>query len=197
MPFFLEGKDTGSLLVRQFFKKILIMNVIIRPETNSDTEVISQINDAAFEQTNEGQLIVQLRKTDAFIPQLSLLAQTEQGEVVGHILFSKIIVQDGAVVHPSLALAPMSVLPHFQNKGIGSQLVRTGLERAKALGYGSVIVLGHPNYYPRFGFQVASTWSITAPFNVPDEVFMALELVAGGLNGVKGTVVYPAAFGGV
>jgi putative acetyltransferase len=91
----------------------------------------------------------------------------------------------------------MAVLPSLQQSGIGSQLVRTGLQRATELGYGSVIVLGHPRYYPKFGFAPASRWGITTAYEVPDEAFMAIELKPGALEGRAGAVVYPDAFGEV
>ena len=94
----------------------------------------------------------------------------------------------------SLALAPMAVLPEYQNKGVGSQLVRTGLMQAGSMDHKSVIVLGHPEYYPRFGFAPASRWQIKPPFDVPDEAFMALELKEGALKDVCGVVEYPKAF---
>ena len=168
------------------------MNIAIRPETPTDYPTIYSINEKAFGQINESELIEKLRQGDAFIPQLSLLASFN-GQTVGHILFSRITIE-GTEKHSSLALAPMSVLPAFQKQGIGKELVTAGLEKAKALGEGSVIVLGHQEYYPKFGFQPASRWNIHCPFEVPDSAFMALELVPGGLEGVEGTVVYDEAF---
>jgi predicted N-acetyltransferase YhbS len=93
-----------------------------------------------------------------------------------------------------LALAPVSVVPEHQNKGIGSALISESLKIAKEIGFKSVIVLGHDKYYPRFGFKPASTWGIKAPFDVPDEFFMALELGDGALEDISGTVVYSKEF---
>ncbi len=93
-----------------------------------------------------------------------------------------------------LSLAPMSVHPNYQRKGIGSRLVREGLKQAKEKGYGSVIVVGHPEYYPRFGFNKASKFDIKVPFDAPDNAFMALELVENALQNVKGVVEYPTPF---
>ncbi|MDQ0242938.1 putative N-acetyltransferase YhbS [Bacillus fengqiuensis] len=93
-----------------------------------------------------------------------------------------------------MALAPVSVVPEYQKKGIGSQLIHTALKNAKERGYHSVIVLGHKSYYPKFGFKTASSWNIKAPFEVPDEVFMALELTADSLKNVQGVVHYSKAF---
>lgn len=94
----------------------------------------------------------------------------------------------------SLALAPLSVMPEFQRKGVGSALIRQGLHNAKDLGYSSVIDLGHADYYPRFGFKPASSWNITCPFPTPDEAFMALELLPHALDGIAGVVEYAPAF---
>jgi predicted N-acetyltransferase YhbS len=95
---------------------------------------------------------------------------------------------------PSLALAPVAVLPEYQNQGIGGKLIMEGHRLARELGYGSVIVVGHPAYYPRFGYKPASRWNITASFEVPDEAFMALELLEGGLKDVSGEIEYVKEF---
>ena len=94
-------------------------------------------------------------------------------------------------------MAPMSVVPEYQRRGVGKQLVTEGLKRAKSIGYKSVIVLGHSEYYPKFGFEPASKWNIKAPFDVPDNVFLAIELEEGGLKGVSGAVEYPDEFNDV
>jgi putative acetyltransferase len=172
------------------------MDVKIRQETAGDHQSITVVNNLGFGQENEGQLILRLRKTKKFIPELSLVAEIE-GRIVGHILFYPIeIKSDGQVFH-SLALTPMAVLPEYQKQGIGSQLVREGLRRARKLGFKSVIVLGHAAYYPRFGFEPAGKWGIRPPFEVPDDVFMALELVKDGLKSMQGTVEYPPEFNDV
>jgi predicted N-acetyltransferase YhbS len=154
---------------------------------------ISEVNDLAFSQKNEGRLILALRKTQEFIPELSLVAEVG-GKVVGHILFYPIKIKNNDASYDSLCLAPMAVLPEYQRQRIGSQLVKEDLKRARDLGFKSVIVLGHAAYYPRFGFEPASRWGIRPPFEVPDEVFMALELVKDGLKDIHGTVEYPPEF---
>lgn len=166
---------------------------MIRQEKTSDFEGIKKVNDLAFGQENEGILVEMLRDNPDFIKQLSLIAELN-GKVVGHILFFPIQISTGKNTHQSLALAPMSVIQEFQKKGIGSQLVLDGLNVARELGFRSVIVLGHPDYYPKFGFSPASQWGIKAPFDVPDEAFMAIELVKGGLDGISGIVEYPKEF---
>ncbi|MNY35374.1 Acetyltransferase (GNAT) family protein [compost metagenome] len=129
-----------------------------------------------------------------FVPELSIVA-TEKNNIVGHILFTKINIKgDKGLINESLGLAPMAVIPEFQKNGIGGQLIRKGLEVAKDLGFKSVIVLGHEHYYPKFGFEPADIWKIKAPFEVPSNVFMAIELVNDGLKNISGTVVYPKEF---
>lgn len=169
------------------------MNITIRAETAKDYLKITEINDLAFKQPNEGKLVEKLRQTGKFIPELSLVAEYEH-EIIGHILFYPILIRSNNETFDSLALVPVSVLPQYQRQGIGSQLVRAGLECAKQLGHTSVIVLGHPDYYPKFGFRPASIRSIKAPFDVPDDVFLALPLTEGALDKVSGIVEYPQEF---
>ncbi|WP_242235460.1 GNAT family N-acetyltransferase [Bacillus cereus group sp. BfR-BA-01316] len=171
--------------------------VTMRQEQQNDYSKTEEVVKAAFSKEEfsdktEHELVSRIRKCDAFIPELSLVAVDE--EIVGHILLSKIkIEQDGTSVE-SLALAPVSVAPSHQKKGIGGKLILVTLEKAKELEYGSVVVLGHPEYYPKFGFERASKWNIRAPFEVPDEVFMVMELRLNALQGVEGVVQYSSAF---
>ena len=167
--------------------------ITIRPETAEDYAAIHEVNLLAFGQEVEPRLVEALRRLPDFIPELSLVA-IEAGQVVGHILFSPFVIEtkDGTV--PALTLAPLAVRPEFQNQGIGSQLVRDGLERCRDLGHRIVVVVGHPNYYPRFGFSPARARGLEAPFPVPDEAFMVLELAPGALDGVAGTVRFPPPF---
>jgi putative acetyltransferase len=170
------------------------MQVVIREETQADFPAIHQLNTAAFGQEQEANLVDLLRNSAAFVPGLSLVAAAGD-KIVGHILFTKIRIKDQqGKQHESLALAPMAVVPELQKHGIGGQLVQSGLAKARTLGYASVIVLGHEHYYPRFGFVPANRWNILPPFEVPENVFMAIELVPGGLTGISGTVEYPKEF---
>ena len=169
------------------------MNIQIRPEHKNDYSSISMLNDLAFGQETEGILIEKLRKKKGFIKELSLVA-CMGNEIVGHILFSKIIIKNNGDEFQSLALAPMSVIPELQGLEIGSKLVYKGLQKAAKLGYESVIVLGHDKYYPRFGFAPASKFHINCPYDAPDANFMALELKKGSLDQVSGSVVYPKEF---
>jgi predicted N-acetyltransferase YhbS len=178
------------------------LTVNIRQETPEDYQWVVELTERAFKTMpysngKEGMLVHNLRKSSAFIPELSLVAEYE-GKVVGHILFTPIRIDNGSEQFTSLALAPVSVLPEFHNKGIGSQLILAGHQKAKELGYGSVILVGHPQYYPRFGYKPCVTWNIKSPIDLPsDDVFMALELTKGALHGVSGTVVFPPEFAGV
>ncbi len=167
------------------------MSILIQPETSADHESIRHVNRLAFAQDEEARLVDALR--DGGYVRLSLVAQ-QAGRVVGHILFSDlpIITQAGTV--PALALAPMAVLPGFQNQGIGSALVRRGLEMCRDQGHRIVIVVGHPHFYPRFGFSAKLAALLDAPFSGKDS-FMAVELVPGALAGVTGRVQYPPPFG--
>ena len=167
--------------------------LIIRPERENDYPKIREVNDFAFGQENEGRLIEKLRQTENFIPELSLVAERND-EVVGHILFYPVIIRSDTSKFHSLSLGPMAVTPAYQRQGNGSQMVKEGLKVAKKLGHKSVIVVGHPEYYPRFGFKPSSQWKIKVPFDVPDEAFLALELVKDELKGKSGTVKYPDEF---
>ncbi|MCO4292028.1 N-acetyltransferase [Solitalea sp. MAHUQ-68] len=173
------------------------MRVIIKQESVDNIKAIYEINRLGFGQDNEAKLVDLLRNSNAFVPELSLVAFVDD-QLVGHILFSKItIVDDHQNEFENLGLAPMAVKPDYQKQGIGGLLIKNGLEKARELNYKSVIVLGHEHYYPRFGFAPASRWNIKAPFDVPSEVFMAIELVTDGLKGISGTVKYPKEFEGV
>lgn len=162
----------------------------IREETQGDFAGITEVTSAAFQSDYEGLLIEKLRGAGLVI--VSLVA-VDEGAVVGHILFSELRVEvDGSRVKAA-ALAPMAVQPNRQRQGIGSKLIESGLGSLRDRGYEAVIVLGHPDYYPRFGFSAALLESFTAPFH--GKIFMGIELVPGSLSGRTGSVKYPQAFG--
>src|SRR5690554_6411033 len=174
------------------------MNIKIRQEKEEDYKLKENVVEKAFKHAEhtdhkEHFLVANLRKSDIFVPELSLVAELN-GEIVGPILLTKLIIDNGENDYESLALAPVSVLPEHQSKGIGSKLIYKSFKIAKEIGFKSVIVLGHDKYYPRFGFKPASTWGIKAPFDVPDKFFMALELEDGNLEDISGTVVYSKEF---
>ena len=168
----------------------------IRAEETADRSAVFRVNAEAFGQEDEARLVDALRGSSAFIPELSLVA-VRGGEVVGHILFTRISIRSHDACASALALAPMAVLPACQRLGIGSALVREGLEQARRLGHTAVIVVGHPDYYPRFGFRDAAGSGIRAPFPVSPGAFMALALSPGALDGIAGEVEYPPEFGAV
>ena len=167
--------------------------ITIRSESPNDYSQISDVIYSAFEQKNEVRLVKTLRASPDFIRELSLVAILNN-LIIGHILFCKIIIKSEKAEFPALALAPLAVKPEFQNQGIGSKLVEKGLEECKRLNHKIVIVLGHPKFYPKFGFKPAHDFNIVAPFDVPDESFLILELTSSALNGVSGIVEYPPAF---
>jgi predicted N-acetyltransferase YhbS len=173
----------------------------IRKENSFDHNWVIELTEKAFETLeisdhNEGKLVDILRKAPTFVEELSLVAELND-QVVGHILFTPILIDNSEQQFQSLVLAPVSVLPEFQKMGIGGQLIRAGHQKAKELGFQSAILLGHPEYYPRFGYKPASTWGIKTHIPLPsDDVFMAVEITEGGLKGVSGIVVFPAEFGG-
>jgi putative acetyltransferase len=166
------------------------IDLMIRPETSADHEVIRQVNHLAFGQDAEARLVDALRQGG--YARLSLVAE-KAGQVVGHILFSDLPIITLAGTVPALALAPMAVLPAFQHQGIGSGLVRRGLEVCQDQGHHIVVVLGHTDFYPRFGFSPALADRLESPFS-DNPAFMALELVPGALAGVVGKVQYPPPF---
>jgi putative acetyltransferase len=165
-------------------------DIIVRKETNCDCAAIKEVNDLAFGQKNEGELIDKLRKKAEFINELSLVA-IYKDKIVGHIMFFPVSIMSEKNIFGTLSLGPMSVLPEYQNMGIGGNLIRAGLKKAKELGFGSVVVLGHPEYYPRFGFRKSCDWMIKEPFGVHEEVMMAIELEEGSLSFAGGMINYP------
>ena len=167
-----------------------MIDIIIRKENPSDFNFIKLLNDNAFNQTQEGELIENLRKKTEYISELSLLAINSE-VILGHILFFPVVILSGEKRYSTLCLAPMAVLPEYQKKGIGRKLILEGLKRAKILGFNSVVVLGHPEYYPKFGFRPASFWKIKEPFGVPDEAMMAIELSKGALDFGGGMIDFP------
>lgn len=169
------------------------MTTSIRPERPGDYAAIDEVNRLAFGQDNEARLVTAIRQSKGFDPSLSLVA-LRNDEVVGHILFSQIHIDTSGGDVPATALAPMAVRPVYQRQGIGSEMVRAGLEACRRAGHRIIIVVGHPDYYPRFGFTPAGTHGLQCPFPVPDEAFMALALTPGSLDEVRGVVRYPPVF---
>lgn len=164
----------------------------IRAETDDDRAAVHAVNRLAFGQPAEADLVDRLRAAGRATVSLVAIAD---GDVVGHILFSPVSVEPAPSPPPRwLGLAPMAVRPERQRAGIGSALVHAGLEAARAGGATAVVVLGHPEYYPRFGFAPASRAGLRCIYDSPDEAFMALELVPGGFAGHRGLVRYAPEF---
>jgi putative acetyltransferase len=167
--------------------------VIIREEQSSDTSKIWNVNSDAFETNAEANLVDALRSSGCTY--ISLVAEIDD-KVVGHILFTPVELA-GANNLKIIGLAPMAVLTQYQRQGIGSKLVSAGLAFCQSLGYDAIVVLGHPDYYPKFGFVPSINYGIKSEYDVPDEAFMILELTPGSLNNHKGIIKYHEAFNSV
>jgi putative acetyltransferase len=165
--------------------------VTVRGERPEDEAAIRGVNDAAFGRALEGRIVDRLRKEAN--PYLGLVAM-ESDEVVGHIAFSAATLHCYSAPYPIIALGPMAVRPARQRSGIGSALVRAGLEACRRIGHDIVVVLGHPEFYPRFGFVTSRPVGVMTEYDVPDEAFMIAELSPGALRGRRGVVYYAPAF---
>lgn len=165
------------------------MGILIRPELEGDIPFIRRLNADAFGRNLEGALVDRLRARGALV--VSRVAEVD-GIVAGHIALTR-VTSDGAALSGT-GLGPMAVLPELQRAGIGSRLVRAGLEACAAAGFGYVVVLGHPDFYPRFGFVPASLFGMDCKWPVPDEAFMVRELLTGTLDAVHGRIEYQPEF---
>lgn len=167
------------------------MNVVVREERPEDNESVREVNQLAFGSPTEANLVEELRRRGAVV--LSLVAESD-AQVTGHILFSPVVVHSPDFRGSALGLGPMAVLPHYQRRGVGSLLVREGLRRCKAAGYSLVVVLGHPEYYPKFGFRPGHELGLCCEYTVPPEAFMALELVPCTVEVNQALITYHPAF---
>ncbi len=168
--------------------------LVIRQEQEKDFNEVYMVVKSAFEKTeigsgDEQDFVVRMRKSKEFVPELSLVAELD-GEIVGHISFLKVQIGEKT----ALTLAPVSVIPQYQLKGIGSKLIKMGHDIAKELGFEVVVLVGHKDYYPKFGYVKASMYGIKSPFEVPGECFMVLELKDGALENINGTIEYAPMF---
>lgn len=170
-------------------ERVMTNSWTTRVETDADITAVREINLAAFDTAEEADLVDALRADTGWMPGLSLLSTDGDGIPIGHALLTRCHIGDV----PALCLAPCAVLPEFQRTGAGSAAIQAGLEAARTMGERFVVVLGHPTYYPRFGFDRASAHGITLSIEVPDEALMALSLGDGPLPG--GQVQYAAPFG--
>ena len=167
--------------------------ITTREETADDYGAVRRVNEQAFAQPDEANLVDALR---AACPHVSLVAESG-GRVVGHIFFSPVSFESGGKGCAAMGLGPMAVAPEMQRRGVGSRLVREGLEECRRARAAAVVVLGHADYYPRFGFARASRWGLRCKWPVGDEHFMAAELAPGALDGVSGLVEYRPEFDAV
>jgi putative acetyltransferase len=166
--------------------------ITVRSENTSDIKAIDVVNLSAFEGDDEARFVAELRKLPGYNSDFSLVAEFN-GRIVGHLMLTPVVLRTSAGEIKVLALAPMSVVPSQSHRGIGTELVRTAMERAESMGFGAIIVAGHPDYYARLGFEPAARWNITSNLPVPGEAFMAREVIAGTLR-EGGRIEYPQPF---
>jgi putative acetyltransferase len=172
-----------------------VKQLIIRTESQNDHKEVFKLNYEAFgKRDNEFKLVERIRSSEEFIPELSIVAELNN-QIIGHILLSKAKVVNQKKAQDVIVLAPIAVRPDFQKQGAGSQLIFEGIRRTKDLGYGIILLIGHPTYYPKIGFKPARTFGIELnQFRVSDDVFMVLEVVEGELRKMNGELQYPRAF---
>ncbi len=175
------------------------IDITIRSERQGDLPVILDLVEKAFEYVEESDhqeqhLVERLHGLDTFIPGLSLVAVNGEGNIVGYILLTKVKIVSADSTTVSLAVAPLAVHPAYQNNKIGGMLIEKAHKAARAMGYGSAVLLGHKDYYPRFGYRKAIDRGIRFPFDAPQECCMVIELLHDALSGVTGTVRYPECF---
>ena len=168
------------------------MDIVIRPETPADLPAVREVINLAFPNEDVAALAEALRGSAEYIPELALVAERD-GVVIGHIMFTTSHIDDGDESTPALTLGPLAVLPARQRQGIGSQLVEEGLSVCRRLGHRIVVLIGHPAYYPRFGFVQAGPLGIEVPLAMSEEAQMVVALTPGALDGMRGLVRYSPA----
>lgn len=168
----------------------MTMKIEIRHEIPNDFDAVYRVNELAFETSAEARLVERLRALPGTI---SLVALVDE-RIVGHIMFSRVSIEPESVGINCLGLAPMSVLPEYQCKGIGSALVERGIAECRQRDVDAVFVLGHTEYYPRFGFEIAAKSGFRSEYDSPEESFMINKLNVGVLAGVGALVKYDKAF---
>ena len=164
---------------------------IIRHEIPSDIDDIYQVNLSAFETPVEAELVNRIRTER--VSMISLVARYEK-KTIGHILFTPAEIHNQGATLIIAALGPMAVMPAYQNMGVGSELVRQGIAECRVAGYQAIAVLGHPSFYPRFGFRPSTVFGITCEYEVPEEAFMIMELIPDSLSDISGILKYHVAF---
>jgi putative acetyltransferase len=166
--------------------------ITVRPETSEDASAIDVVHISAFGGEAEAHLISNLRASGSYNRELSLVAELN-GRIVGHVLLTRIALRKDGEEKIVLALGPMSVVPSQSHRGIGSELIKASVELAREKGYGAIIVVGHPEYYRRFGFLPAKEIGVTCNLPAPADALTGMEIVKGNLAG-GGHVEYPEAF---
>jgi putative acetyltransferase len=166
---------------------------VVRPEKPEDATAVRDVNLAAFETSVEADLADAMRQTPEYVPELSLVAEID-GRIVGHALFSEVTVEHAEGETTALSLGPIAVLPDYQSKGIGSAMIEAGHKRGREMGYPFVVLIGHPWYYPRFGYTPARQYGLETIWDVSDPVFMVCELQPGALKRAAGKIRYPQPF---
>ena len=172
--------------------------LVVRPERAADAAAIRAVHILAFagdghDGSSEAGIVDAIREDTAFIPELSVVADLS-GTIVGHLVLSRGVIETATGAVPCLALGPVGVLPGYEAHHVGTRMMRHALAEAVRLGHRLAVVLGHPKYYRRVGFRPARPRGVTSRWDVPDDVFMVMELVPGALDGVSGQVRYPRAF---
>lgn len=170
----------------------------IRQEIRDDYKEVFQLLKEAFaadqySDHKEQYLVDRLRKSSHFIPELSLVAKVNE-KIIGYILMTQAGIENKDSMHPTLALAPIAVHPDYQNQGIGKRLINYAHAKAIFLGHESIVLIGHQNYYPKFGYQLAMKFGVRFPFDVPEINRFVLELKKGALEGISGDIVYAREF---
>jgi putative acetyltransferase len=165
----------------------------IRVETPEDQSEIFKITQQAFGQDLEARLVDLLRESDNYEKKLSLVAE-KKGEMVGHILFTPISIEPASEDFKAVILGPLAVKPYLHKQGIGSALIARGINACRSSGYRAIVVIGHPAYYPQFGFTRAGAKGLETPVPTAEEAFMVLELVPDALNGIQGKIIFPQEF---
>lgn len=166
--------------------------MMIRTEQAQDYKGVYQLQYEAFGNRNdEASIVERIRISTSFVPELSLVAE-QKGEIVGHIILSKATIVNELTEQEALVLGPIAVQPALQKQGIGGMLIREAVKRCVDLRYGLILLIGHPEYYPKFGFKQARRYGLDLKqYNVPDEVFMVYESISGTLEKTEGELRYP------
>jgi len=165
--------------------------LIIKKTSHSDLNDVLRIQKEAFGHDEESNLVNSLMRDDSAKPLVSLLA-IDNGEAVGHILFTKVWVTGREKSVSAMILAPLAILPHAQNKGIGGKLIKEGLEQLSKSKVDLVFVLGHPGYYPRYGFKPAGALGFEAPYPIAEknaDAWMVQELKSGVIENISGKII--------